>query len=95
MLYTAPAKNEFKDALRVITDYDGSARKQTERDDTSPLHYQSIKAFGDRTGISLLLNPSFTRRGEPIVTILANAFAIFNGSGLDFLLLGRCMVCKT
>jgi len=94
MLYVVPVKDEFHEALPAITHCDGSARIQTVRPDVAPLYHQLIKAFGELTGIPVLMNTSFNLRGEPIVTTPANAFATFNNSGLDFLVLGHCLLSK-
>jgi carbamoyltransferase len=95
MLYVVPVKSEFKEALPAITHVDGSARIQTVRNETAPLYDRLIQAFGDITGIPVLLNTSFNLRGEPIVTTPTDAFHTFNNSGLDFLVLGNCLVSKT
>ena len=94
MLYVVSVKSEFQEALPAITHCDGSARIQTVRQNISPLYHQLIKDFGDLTGIPVLINTSFNLRGEPIVTTPANAFATFNNSGLDFLVLGHCLISK-
>jgi carbamoyltransferase len=94
MLYVVPVKDEFHEALPAITHYDGSARIQTVRPDVAPLYHQLIETFGELTGIPVLMNTSFNLRGEPIVTTPANAFATFNNSGLDFLVLGHCLISK-
>ncbi len=95
MLYVVPVREKYKEALPAITHVDGSARIQTVRRDTSPLYHQLIEAFGDATGIPVLMNTSFNLRGEPIVTTPANALHTFSTSGLDFLVLGNALVSKT
>ncbi len=94
MLYVVPVRDECKEKLPAITHVDGSARIQTVRSDTAPLYHQLIQSFGDATGVPVLMNTSFNLRGEPIVTTPANAFNTFSNSGLDFLVLGNCLVSK-
>lgn len=95
MLYVVPVKNEFKEALPAITHVDGTARIQTVRNDTAPLYHRLIESFSEATGIPVLMNTSFNLRGEPIVTTPTDAFNTFQNSGLDFLVLGNCLVSKT
>lgn len=94
MLYVVDVKEDAKAKLPAITHVDGSARLQTVRQDTSPLYYRLIEKFGQATGVPVVLNTSFNLRGEPIVTSPADALKTFYNSGLDFLVLGNCIVLK-
>ena len=94
MLYVVDVKDGAKEKLPAITHVDGSARLQTVRCDTSPLYYRLIERFGQATGMPVLLNTSFNLRGEPIVTSPSDALKTFYNSGLDFLVLGDCIVAK-
>ena len=94
MLYVVPVRDEFHEALPAITQCDGSALIQTVRPYVPPLYHQLIETFGQLTGIPVVMNTSFNLRSEPIVTTPANAVATFNNSGLDFLVLGHCLISK-
>jgi len=94
MLYVVDVQESAKEKLPAITHVDGSARLQTVRRDTAPLYYRLIEKFGQATGVPVLLNTSFNLRGEPIVTSPADALKTFYNSGLDFLVLGNCIVEK-
>jgi len=94
MLYVVDVKDGAKGKLPAITHVDGSARLQTVRQDTAPLYYRLIEKFGQVTGVPVLLNTSFNLRGEPIVTSPSDALKTFYNSGLDFLVLGNCIVSK-
>lgn len=94
MLYVVDVQESAKEKLPAITHVDGSARLQTVRQDTSPLYYRLIEKFGQATGVPVLLNTSFNLRGEPIVTSPTDALKTFYNSGLDFLVLGNCIVEK-
>jgi carbamoyltransferase len=94
MLYVVDVKAEAKAKLPAITHVDGSARLQTVRADSAPLYHRLIERFGQATGVPVLLNTSFNLRGEAIVTSPADALKTFYNSGLDFLVLGNCLVAK-
>jgi len=53
-----------------------------------------IERFGQATGVPVVLNTSFNLRGEPIVNTPREAFATFQKSGLDALVLGNYFVRK-
>lgn len=95
MLLVTPVREQYKDKLPAITHVDGTARLQTVFKDTNPLYYKLIKAFGDKTGIYVLLNTSFNLKGEPIVTTPENAFSTFMKSEMDMLIMGNYVIEKT
>jgi carbamoyltransferase len=66
---------------------DGTARIQTVNRASNPRFYALIKAFGELTGIPLVLNTSFNRQ-EPIVERPAQAISCYLRTGMDVLVLG-------
>ena len=54
-----------------------------------------LKRFKETTGCPILVNTSFNVRGEPIVCTPEDAFRCFMGTGLDMLVVGRCIVLKS
>jgi carbamoyltransferase len=72
----------------------GTGRLQTVHADSNPRYYKLIRAFGDATGVPVIMNTSFNLRGEPIVTTPDNALNTFYNSGLDTLVLGDFIVRK-
>jgi carbamoyltransferase len=52
------------------------------------------KAFGDATGVPVLVNTSFNGLSEPIVCSPRDAIRVFFGTGLDMLVLDRFIVSK-
>lgn len=74
--------------------HEGTGRLQTVRREWNPRYYGLIEAFGQATGVPVLLNTSFNLRGEPVVSSPANAWNTFSNSGLDVLVLGSCVVRK-
>ncbi|MBL6721710.1 MAG: carbamoyltransferase [Planctomycetes bacterium] len=92
MLYVAPVREEKRADLPAITHEDGSGRLQTVFKDTNPAYHQMIKAFGELTGVPVVMNTSFNLKGEPIVESPAHAFNTFSMSGMDLLLLHNFVV---
>lgn len=72
----------------------GTGRLQTIRRETNPWYYRLVEKFGEATGVPVLMNTSFNLRGEPIVNTPANAYNTFSKSGIDLLVVGRCLVTK-
>ena len=60
----------------------------------APRLHALLEAYGQRTGIPVLLNTSFNLRGEPIVNTPAEAFSTFSRSGMDVLVLGQHVIEK-
>ncbi len=92
MLLVPPVREEFRTRLPAITHADGSARIQTVREAVNPLYHQLLTAFGEKSGIPVLLNTSFNVRGEPIVNTPAEAIATFERTGLDTLAMGHWLL---
>jgi carbamoyltransferase len=93
MLLVAQVR-EGKKVIPSVTHVDGSARLQTVTREESPLYYDVIRAFGDITGVPIVINTSFNVRGEPIVATPEDAFRCFLGTGLDALAVGNCFLRK-
>lgn len=72
----------------------GTGRVQTIRRQWNPLYYDIVAAFGNATGVPVLLNTSFNLRGEPIVNTPENAINTFSESGIDVLVMNRFLVKK-
>ncbi len=68
---------------------DGTARIQTVDRTTNPRYYGVIKAFGEITGVPIVLNTSFNRQ-EPIVASPEEAISCFLRTDMDVLVLGNC-----
>jgi carbamoyltransferase len=92
MLLVVPVKN---DAVPAVTHVDGSARVQTVFAETNPRYHALIRAFGDATGVPVLMNTSFNLKGEPIVTTPDNALNTFFASEMDTLVLEHHVVRKS
>ncbi|KDE57274.1 carbamoyltransferase [Halostagnicola sp. A56] len=87
-----PAKASELEA--VVHPADNSTRPQTVREDQHERYYRLIKAFGERTGVPVVLNTSFNDNGEPIVEEPIEAIKDFYGMGLDLLVVGDFVLEK-
>jgi len=94
MLLAVPVRAEKQALVPAITHVDGSARLQTVAQEENALFHALIRAFGERTGVPMLLNTSFNVRGEPIVCTPREAVACFRSTDVDALVLGRFVVTK-
>jgi carbamoyltransferase len=94
MLYVVDVREEKRDILPAITHVDGTGRLQTVRKEENPRYFKLIEAFGNTTGVPVVLNTSFNLKGEPIVNKPQEAFNTFSQSGMDVLVLGEYVVEK-
>jgi len=94
MLYVVHVKEEKRQLLGAVTHIDGTARVQTVSRKTNPRFWELIQAFGERTGVPILLNTSFNNNAEPIVESIEDAIACFLTTGLDYLVVGDYLIQK-
>ena len=89
-----PVRPEWRSRLQAITHIDGTARLQSLERAMAPRLYALLEAYGQRTGIPVLLNTSFNLAGEPIVNRVAEGYSTFLRSGIDVLVAGQTRVTK-
>ncbi|MSR75034.1 MAG: hypothetical protein EXS14_06165 [Planctomycetes bacterium] len=92
MLLVPQVRPEARVLLPAITHHDGSARIQTVTHEANALYHDLLLAYGERSGIPVLLNTSFNVRGEPIVNTPEQALTCFRNTGLDALVIGSFIV---
>ncbi len=85
---------EARAQLGAVTHIDGTARLQTVSASGDPLYHRLITAFGELTGVPVVLDTSFNVRGEPIVGTPDDAIRCWASTGLDRLVLGPCVLVK-
>ncbi len=78
---------EKVDLIPAAVHVDGTGRIQTVERAANPRYYGVIEAFGELTGVPVLLNTSFNRQ-EPIVETPQEAISCFLRTGMDVLVLG-------
>ena len=94
MLEVFPTHPDHLEALEAITHVDGGARVQTVTSEANGRYYDVVRAFGERTGVPVLVNTSFNIRGEPIVTTVQDALKCFSTTDMDALALGSFLLTK-
>jgi carbamoyltransferase len=94
MLYVVNVLQDQQSTLPAITHVDGTGRLQTVRKEYNRKYHKLISTFGEATGVPVVLNTSFNLKGEPIVNTPEQAFNTFSRSGMDYLILGDCIIKK-
>jgi carbamoyltransferase len=78
----------------AITHVDYSARIQTVDAERHPRLHKLLTAFKQRTGCPVIINTSFTIRGEPIVCSPEDAYRCFMATNMDVLVLENQILYK-
>jgi carbamoyltransferase len=94
MLLAPRVREDKKSVIPAVTHEDGTARVQTVTEDFNARFYRLIRAFRDLTGVPVLINTSFNRRGEPVVCSPEEAIVVFKETQMDALVLGDLVVKK-
>ena len=94
MILVDKTKPEFLETLKNVTHVDGTARVQTVDKKWNPGFHRLLQAFQQLTGIAVLLNTSFNKKGMPIVERPEEAIELFAESAMDVLVMGNVVVEK-
>ena len=96
--YTSPfmvlvykTRPEKRGEIPAVNHVDDTGRLQTVEQRVAPRYYSLIKAFGEQTGVPVVLNTSFNEN-EPIVMTPAHAVDTFAKTKMDLLVLGNLVV---
>lgn len=102
--FDGPAASPFmecdyapKDRTRfrhILPGPNASVRVHSVADSTSSRFASLLRAFGDATGLPILVNTSFNGFREPIVRSPRDAIRVFFGSGVDVLVFGEFILTK-
>lgn len=93
MTFAYPVRPEKRSVIPAPTHVDGTARLQTVSRAANPLYWKLIRAFGDLTGVPVVLNTSFNDN-EPIVCRPEEALDCFRRTQMDVLVLGNYFLEK-
>jgi len=93
MTQVYPVRPDKQAVIPAVVHVDGSGRLQTVGRSASPLFWQLLRAFEQRTGVPVLLNTSFNEN-EPIVRTPEEGLDCFLRTGMDALALGRIVVAR-
>ena len=91
MVMTYPVREEKRAVIPAPTHVDGTGRLQTVTAAQNERFYRLLKAFGEVTGVPVLLNTSFNDN-EPIVCQPAQAIDCFLRTRMDTLVLGNAVL---
>ena len=80
--------------IPAVTHADRTARPQSLSKEFNPDFYDLIKAFGEATGVAVVLNTSFNLKGKPIVADPQQAISTFLETDLDALVLENFWIEK-
>jgi carbamoyltransferase len=83
MLKTARVRDICMKNAPAIVHIDGTARVQVVCEEAEPFLAEILGYFRKETGVGLLINTSFNRRGEPIVESPVDAIGAFLSMNLD------------
>ena len=92
MLYSVLCKQPEKIPSGVHID--NTSRVQTVTEESNGRFYSLVKAFGEKTGVPIIINTSFNDQGEPIVESPEDAIACFIKTDIDVLVLENYLIEK-
>ncbi|MCF6324140.1 MAG: carbamoyltransferase [Gammaproteobacteria bacterium] len=87
MMQVYPIRESKREMIPAVTHVDGSGRLQTVSQESNGRYYRLIKAFGNKTGVPIVLNTSFNEN-EPVVCRPEEALDCFLRTKMDVLVLG-------
>ncbi len=88
MLRVYGTRGEVLERLGAVAHVDGGARVQSVNEAQNAAYLELIRAYGELSGLSCVLNTSFNIRGEPIVQTPQDAMKCFFSTDMDDLYLG-------
>lgn len=94
MIVAVNTRKEKRNTIPAVVHVDGTARIQTVNKKQNKRFWNLINEFYKITGIPMILNTSFNRRGEPIVNKPSEAIECFLNSGMDALVLEDFLIFK-
>lgn len=94
MLLAAPVREDKKSIIPSVVHVDGTCRIQTVTKEANGSYYELIRAFGEITGVPLVLNTSFNLGGDPIVETPEDALDTFTRTDIDYLIIEDYIIGK-
>jgi carbamoyltransferase len=91
MTFAYSVRPEKRSVIPAPTHVDGTARLQTVSRRTNRLYWKLIRAFGDLTGVPVVINTSFNDN-EPIVCKPEEALDCFLRTRMDTLVMGNLIL---
>ncbi|MET0855248.1 MAG: carbamoyltransferase C-terminal domain-containing protein [Telluria sp.] len=94
MLFVYKVRPDKAERIPAVRHVDGTARIQTINRAQHGGYYDLVRAFGELTGVPVLVNTSFNTRGQPIVCTPRDALESFCSTALDVLAIGPFLLEK-
>jgi len=94
MILVDEVLDEYKDKIGGVVHVNNTSRIQTVTPEWNPKYHALLKEFKKITGMSVLLNTSFNRKGMPIVETPKDAISFFLSCKLDYLVMGNYIISK-
>jgi carbamoyltransferase len=93
MLQVYQIRPQRRAEIPAVTHVDGSGRLQTVARHQNPRYYRLIEAFGECTGVPIVLNTSFNEN-EPVVCKPGEAIECFLRTNMDAVVLGDHLIMR-
>lgn len=92
MLQTVKLPPNLARLVPAVVHHDGTSRVQAvyEHDDSGL--YDIIAAFGQKSGVPIILNTSLNLQHEPLCNSAIDAYRVYKNGGLDFLVLDNHLI---
>jgi carbamoyltransferase len=94
MLFVYRVRADKAERIPAVRHVDGTARIQTINRAQHGAYYDLVRAFGELTGVPVLVNTSFNTRGAPVVCSPRDALESFCSTALDVLAIGPFLLEK-
>jgi carbamoyltransferase len=94
MMKVFQVRQQQRNKIPAVTHADGSGRLQTVSKATNPRYYRLIEAFGEMTGVPMVLNTSFNEN-EPVVCKPEEALDCFLRTKMDMLVMENYVVARS
>jgi len=95
MVFVYDVRPDKADRIPAVRHVDGTARIQTINRAQNAAYYDLLKAFGEKSGVPVLINTSFNTRGEPVVCTPRDAVESYCTTPLDALAIGPFILEKS
>jgi carbamoyltransferase len=94
MQIATPVKDECLEKVKACVHVDKSTRPQICYEKENPLYHELLNKFGERFGLSALLNTSFNEKGFPLIDSPLLALIMFVRTEMDVLVLNNTVILK-
>lgn len=94
MTVTANVREKYRDIIPAVVHVDGTARPQVVFREKTPLYYDILKGFKEKTGMPCLVNTSFNAHEEPIINTPEEALQALSDDRMDFLVCDQAVIYK-